>query len=88
LNEPATHILHGVPTGATYKEFSAVPEKFYGDHQLEAAIHTQLKRRTTRIKESLQESATVINHLARCAFIRLLEHLISEESACAYQSKK
>jgi hypothetical protein len=65
-----------------------VLEKCYGDHYLEAAIHAHLKRRTQCIKESLQESAAVIDHLAHNAFVRVPEHLISKEAARAYGSKK
>jgi hypothetical protein len=30
LNEPAAHIVHNVPTGATYEEATAVVENRYG----------------------------------------------------------
>jgi hypothetical protein len=83
LNELATHILHGVSTGATYKEVSPVLEKPYGDHHLEASIHAQLKRRTQHTKECLQEFAAIIDYLAYHAFVRLPKHLISKEAAHA-----
>jgi hypothetical protein len=87
LNEPATHILHDIPTGATDIEVGAVLEKCYGDNHLKAAIHAQLKRRTQHIKQSLQESAAVIEHLAPRAF-GPPEHLICKEAAHVYGSKK
>jgi hypothetical protein len=52
LNELATHILHGVPTGATYEEVIEVLQNCYGDHHLEAAFYSELKRRTQFVGES------------------------------------
>jgi hypothetical protein len=42
LNEHAAYILHSVPTGAMYKEITAVLENPYADHHLEEAFHAQL----------------------------------------------
>jgi hypothetical protein len=53
LNELAAHIIHGVPTGATYEEVTEALKNRYGNH-LEAAFHPQLKRRTQLVGESLQ----------------------------------
>jgi hypothetical protein len=39
LNEPAIHILCGIPTAATYEEVTEALENCYGDHHLEAAFH-------------------------------------------------
>jgi hypothetical protein len=54
LNEPTAHILHGVPAGVTYEEVAEVLVNRYGDHHLEAAFHSQLKRRTQLAGESLR----------------------------------
>jgi hypothetical protein len=40
LNEPAAHVLHDIPTGATYKHITEMLENRYGDHHLEAAFHS------------------------------------------------
>jgi hypothetical protein len=80
LNEPTAHILHGVPTGATYEEVTEVLENCYGDHHLEAAFHSQLKR-TPLIRESLQEFAAAIDHLGHPTCVELPEHLIHKEAA-------
>jgi hypothetical protein len=80
LNEPAAPILHNVPTGATYGEATEGLENCYGDHHLEAAFHSQLKRKTQLIRETLQEFAIAIDYLAHHAHVKLSEHLISKES--------
>jgi hypothetical protein len=63
-----------------YEEVTEVLENRYGDHHLEEAFHAQLKRRIQHVRESLQESAAVIDRLAYCAYVELPEHLISEEA--------
>jgi hypothetical protein len=39
LNELPAHILHGIPTGAMYKEVTERHENYNDDH-LEAAFHS------------------------------------------------
>lgn len=61
LNEPAAHILHDICTGAMNEDVTEVLDNYYSDHHLEAVFHSQLKRRTQLIRESLQEFATTID---------------------------
>jgi hypothetical protein len=67
LNEPAVHILCGLPTGVTYEEVNEALENRYGDYHLEVVFHSQLKRRTQLVRESLQMLAAAIDHLAHSA---------------------
>jgi hypothetical protein len=41
LNEPAAHILHSIPTGAKYREVTAILKNCYRD--LAEAFHAQLE---------------------------------------------
>jgi hypothetical protein len=84
FNELTVHILHGIPTGATYKKFVEGLENQYGDHLLEAAFHSQLKRRIQFVGESLLEIATAIEYVAHRAHIELLVHLNTKEAARAF----
>jgi hypothetical protein len=84
LNEPAAHILHDVPTGVTYEEVAEPLENRDSDHHLEAIFHSQLKRRTQLIRESLQVFAATIDHLAHHAHVELPKHLISKEAPRAF----
>jgi hypothetical protein len=68
LNEPGTHMLHSIPTGATYEEVTAVVENRYGDHHLAEASHAQLRRRVQHAGESAEFPAA-IDHLAHCAHV-------------------
>lgn len=52
FNELDVHILHGIPTGVTYEVVEGL-ENRYGDHLLETAFHSQLKRRAQLIGESV-----------------------------------
>jgi hypothetical protein len=81
MNEPATHILHSVPTGMPYEEITAVLENRYGDHHLAEAFHTQLRRKVQHTGESVQESAVAIDHLARHAYEDSTEQHISWDAA-------
>jgi hypothetical protein len=53
LNVLAGHILHGVPTEATYEEIIEALENRYGDHHQEIAFHSQMKRITQHVGELL-----------------------------------
>jgi hypothetical protein len=74
LNKVAACTLHGIHTGAMYKEVTDVLENHCGDHHLEAAFLFQLKRRTRLIREPLQEFVTDIDHLADHAHVGHPEH--------------
>jgi hypothetical protein len=76
-------ILHEVPAGAMYEEVTEALENHYGDHHLEAALHSQQKR-AQLIRESLHEFAAATNHLAYHAHIKMPVHLISKEAAHAF----
>jgi hypothetical protein len=80
LNKPAAHILHGIPTEATYEKVTAVSENRYSDHHTEEVFQAQKKRRTQCIKGSMQEFATAIEYLAHRAHVELPEYLISTEA--------
>jgi hypothetical protein len=86
-NDPAAHILYGVPTGAMYEEVTEVLENRYSDHYLEAVFHSQLKRRTQLIGESLQKLAAAIDHLAHHAHVEPPKHLISKEATRAFAER-
>jgi hypothetical protein len=69
LNELAAKILHRVFPGATYDEVTKAFEKPYGNYHLETAFHSQLKRRTQLVRESLQEFSAATDHLANRAHV-------------------
>jgi hypothetical protein len=80
FNEPVAHVLHDVPTGATYREVTEVLKNSYGDHHLEVACRSQLKR-TQLVGESLQEFVATIDQLPHRAHVELPKHLISKNVA-------
>jgi predicted phage tail protein len=51
----ATDMLHGVPTNVTYEETLQALEDHFGDEHFAAAYRSQLKTRTQRAGESLQD---------------------------------
>jgi hypothetical protein len=59
------------------KMFRAVLQNSYGDHHMEEAFHAQL-RRVQHTRESLQEFAAAINHLAHCSQIDMTEYISKE----------
>jgi hypothetical protein len=80
LNEPAAHILHGIPTGAMYVQVTEALGNRYSDRHLKAAFHSQLRRKTHYVEEFLQEFAIAIDHLAHSNHAELPEKLISKEA--------
>jgi hypothetical protein len=52
-----------------------------GDCHIAESFHAQLKR---RVRESLQESAAVIGHLAHCVFDNLTKQHMNKEAAHAF----
>jgi hypothetical protein len=74
--ELVAHMLHGIPAGAMYEEFTEALENCRGDCHLAAALHLQVKRGTQLLRESLQELAAAIDHLAHCMHVELPKHLI------------
>jgi hypothetical protein len=85
LNQPAAHVLAGVPNRATCRGATEVLENRYGDYHLEAACNSQLKM-IQLVGESRQEFVAAIAHLAHRAHIKLPEHLISKEVAHVFSS--
>lgn len=63
-----------------------VLENSYSDH-LETTVHSQPKRRTQFVMESLQEFAADVYHLAHCAHVELPEHLTSKEATHLFNSQ-
>jgi hypothetical protein len=59
-----------------YKQVTEILENCYGDHHLEAAFHSQLKRRTQFVGEFLQELSAAIDHMYHHAHIGLPKHLL------------
>jgi hypothetical protein len=68
MNGPAVHVPHSVRTEVTYKEATGALEIRYGDHQLEKALPSQLKR-TQFVGESLQEFVAAIDHMTHRAHV-------------------
>jgi hypothetical protein len=83
MSQLPTFFLHSVRTGEKHNEVTEALENCYGDHHLEAVFHSQLKG-PQLIRESLQEFAATINHLAHHDHIELLEQLIIKEATCAF----
>jgi hypothetical protein len=57
-------MLHGVPKGVTYEQTLKALEDLFRDQHLAAAYCSQVKMRTQRIGESVQEFATAVEQLA------------------------
>jgi hypothetical protein len=84
LQGRATDVLHGIPKSATYEETLLAVEDRLGDHHFTAACRSQLKTRTQRTGESLQESATAIEQLTHRAYPTLPEKHIRREAGKAF----
>ena len=54
LRGKAAHVLHTVPTEATYEDIVESLRDHFGDHQLAAAYRSQLKARVQTSGETLQ----------------------------------
>jgi hypothetical protein len=92
--EKATYLIAGYPhsTWRPYwsdvrRETEALDNR-YSDHHLEAAFHSQLKRRTQLVGESLQEFADAIVHLAHRAHVKppYGNHILMETLALTSRS--
>jgi hypothetical protein len=64
----ASDVLHGDPSGATYKETIWSLEDRFGNQHLVTLYRTQMKTRTQIITDPLPEFATVIKQLTCRAF--------------------
>ncbi|KAJ4438192.1 hypothetical protein ANN_14131 [Periplaneta americana] len=85
LQGQASEILHSVPEDGTATEIMAVFEGRYGDHQLEAAFRTQLKKRVQQSGKSLQEFAMAVE-LAHKALSGLPTNFVVGEAAYTFGS--
>jgi hypothetical protein len=84
LQGRAYYVLHGVPRGAMYEETIEALEDCFRDQHLAAAYRSQLKMRTQKAGESLQEFATTIEQLAHCAYPALPEDHVRKEAGRAF----
>jgi hypothetical protein len=66
-------VLHGIPKGATYEEILQALEDCLGEELFAAAYRSQLKVRTQKAGESLQDFATAIQHPAHRTYPALPE---------------
>jgi hypothetical protein len=84
LEGRATDMLHGIPKGATYEEILQALEDCFGDEHFAAAYRSQLKVRTQKAGESLQDFATAIQQLVRRAYPASPEENIRREAGKAF----
>jgi hypothetical protein len=84
LQGRACDVLHGVPRGATYEEAIEALEDRFGDQHLAAAYRSQLKTRTQKAGETLQEFATAIEQLAHRAYPALPEDHVRRKAGKAF----
>jgi hypothetical protein len=75
-----TDMLHGIPRNAAYEETFLALEDRFRDQHFAAAFRSQLKTRTQRSGESLQEFATAIKQLALRVYPTLPEEHIRQEA--------
>jgi hypothetical protein len=66
-----------------YEEVTAALQNCHGDRHVAAIFHSQLKRRIQLSRESPQEFAIAMDHLAYRTHIVLPKHLINKEAACS-----
>jgi hypothetical protein len=84
LRGQAADVLHGIPINATYQKTLQALEDRFGDQHLAAAYRSQLKARTQRARESLQEFATAIKQLAHRTYPTLPDEHIRREAGKAF----
>jgi hypothetical protein len=80
----ATDVLHGVPKGTTYDETLEAVEDGFGYQYLAAIYRSHLKTRTQGVRESLQEFAKAVEHLAHYAYATLPEDHVRREAGKAF----
>lgn len=84
LRGQATDVLHGILTNATYEESLQALEDRFVDRHFAAAYRSELKMRTQRALESLQDFAMAIEQLAHHAYPTLPEDCIRREALKAF----
>jgi hypothetical protein len=77
-------MLYGIPTNLTYEEALQALEDRFGDQHFASTDSYQLKARTQRAGESLQDFATVVEQLAHRAYPTLPEDHIWREAGKAF----
>jgi peptide subunit release factor 1 (eRF1) len=80
----AADVLHDILTNATYEEILQALEDRFRDQHFAAGFRSQLKTRTQRAGESLQEFAAAIEQLAHRAYLTLPEERIRREAGKAF----
>jgi hypothetical protein len=84
LKGQAADVLYGIPTNTTYEETLQALQDRIEDQHFAAAFHSQLKTRTQRAGESLQEFATAVEQLAHHVYPTLPEDHIRREAEKAF----
>ncbi|PNF17836.1 hypothetical protein B7P43_G05714 [Cryptotermes secundus] len=84
LKGRAAEVLPGIPANTTYEETLQALENRFRDQHFAAAYHCQLRTRTQRPGESLQDFATAIELLSRCAYPNLPPDHIGREAGKAF----
>ncbi|XP_033609725.1 uncharacterized protein LOC117282787 [Cryptotermes secundus] len=84
LKGRAAEILPGIPANTTYEETLQALEDRFGDQHFAAAYHCQLRTRTQKPTESLQDFATAIELLALRAYPNLPANHIGREAGKAF----
>jgi hypothetical protein len=84
LKGRAAGVLPGIPTYTTYKDTLQALEDRFGDQHFAAAYHCQLRTRTQKPGESLQDFATAIELLARRTYPNLPADHIGREAGKAF----
>jgi hypothetical protein len=73
-------VLHGIPKGATYEKILQALQDYFGEELHAAAYLSQLKVRTHKAGESLQDFATATQQLAHRAYPALPEEHVKKGS--------
>jgi hypothetical protein len=84
LEDRATDVLHGISKGATYEEILQALENCLKEELFASAYCSQLKVRTQKAGESLQDFATAIQQLARRTYPASPEEHIRREAGKAF----
>jgi hypothetical protein len=77
-------VLYGIPKGSTYEEILETLEDRFGDRHLAVVSRYELKTRTQRDGESLQDFATAIEQLVHRACPALPEDHTRREAVSAF----
>jgi hypothetical protein len=84
LKSWAADVLYEVPTKVTYEEALQALEDRFGDQHFAGAFRSQVKTRTHRAGESLQDFVPGVEQLAHRAYPTLREDLLRREARKAF----